>query len=385
LDNLQSGNGLFSKFHQQWFHYTWKNFDIQHHLTLSTETEFWFYHPVSMYNVAAYGFHSGSLPVDLKEINFNAEHFNRFSYGFTKKVNDYFTYGFNFHFYNATANISSSGNQGKIYTVKTGDYYTTYFENINLKIRTGGLRSFIEQDSIGYPSVDPVSAKQRLIRKLIWGNNPGLGFDFGMQKKINQNWTFTFNISDLGFILYVSDVYVYKAAGSFDYEGINVEFPSTPIDYWKNVKKELGSNIPETYHKNAYIKLRSFKTYISFKRHYGSPLRKIEKRLPCYDETKDLFSGTRLPYFGIMGFAQNLQGKPYLGTAVYWQLYPTSWFDLRLTYGFDTFIPNNLGIAAKFRIWKWNWFLSADNLLSLKDISKSHGYEIRFGTYFIIR
>ena len=55
LDNLGKNKGLFSKIRTEWFHYTWKNFEFQHHITVSTETELWFFHPVSMYHVAAYG------------------------------------------------------------------------------------------------------------------------------------------------------------------------------------------------------------------------------------------------------------------------------------------------------------------------------------------
>ncbi len=381
LSDLSSSDGLFFHTHAEWFHYRWKKFEYQYGISVSNHAEMWFFHPVSLYRIAAFGFNTRSEPALLREINFNAEWFNRFTFGFTKTVHQDYVFGMNFHLYNSFGNLSSYGNRGSVNVERTGDTYTHNFDNISIRIRAGGLRDFYEKDSVGFPSVDSLSARRRLIRKFFLSRNFGLGFDYGFEKKFPNDWSLTFNLSDAGFIYYTR-AYTYKAEGNFSFSGIRLQFPDNPIDYWKQVSKDFDKQIPHEESRRGYFKPRSFKTYLSIKKYYGFEKNDYNaKRLKCYDETAPEVK-SKLPYFGIMGFYQNLQGRPYLGAALYWQLFPTRWWDVRLTYAYDTFVHNNLGIATKLRIGKWHLFLSADNILSFRDLSKSAGHEIRFGTYF---
>ncbi len=381
-ENLKSSDGFFFHLKNQWLAFGWKRYEYSFYAGISTENNLWFFHSPSIYRNLLSGVNVSSGPVQLNEINFRGEVLNRFTFGFGKAVSQFYQYGLNFHLYNVGMSVSSYGNKGKVYTKRTGDLYETHLENIRFNFRSAGLKAFFEKDQVGLSTVDELSAKKRLFRRLFLGGNLGLGLDYGLRKVLNKDWVLTFHLSDLGFVYYTTDLYSFRTKGDFTYTGVAAEFPDTTKDYWAEIKENLNNNIKTVEHNKPYIQLRPFKSYFSLKKYFGTSKNKIKKRLACYNPAREIETPNRYPFFGLMAYFQHLQGRPYTGAAFYGQWYPTSWLDLRVTYAFDSYVKNNLGLAMNLRILKWNLYLAADNLLSLRDLSKTNGFSLHFGSYF---
>ncbi len=382
LYNLKSSHGFLLHIGEQILDFGWKN-DFSattYHAGLRFDAEAFGFHPVSFYRFALYGNPGGQGVLELNDINFNAEAFYTLYFGFSRSNNPSFHYGMNFKIYNSAGNISSAYNNGKIYSIEgQNNYYTHVFENIRFDMRSSGVSMLVEKDKIGTKKVNKNQVQADLISRFLGTSDFGAGMDFGFEKIFNARLSYTFSILDLGFIYYNSDVFRIHSEGSYRYEGVHVEYPDTPKDYWEEIRTDFKQSVKTDTTRNGYIHLRPTRIYTSMKWTFIPD--KEHETTACRDISAPESKPKLPPSLSFVGFYQNLQGHAYLGTGIVWEWHPTAWLDTRLSYTFDNYIQNNISVAIQWRIGHWYWFLTAENIMGLTDLGRSNGQRIQIGTY----
>ncbi len=383
LHDLKPSNGFMFHTGEQLLDFGWKNNFSQtfFHGGLRFDLEVFAFHPVSFYRFALYGNPGGEGVLDLRDINFNAEAFYTLYFGFNRFSPSGLRYGMNFKIYNGAGNISSAYNRGKIYSVEgENNYYTHVLENIRFQVRSSGVSSLVEKDKIGTPQVNEEQVQADLISRLFGTSNWGIGYDFGLEKTINSRLSYTFSVLDLGFIYYRSDVYRIKSEGSYRYEGVHVEYPDTPVDYWEQIRTDFKQSVKTDTTRRGYIQWRPLKIYVSAKWTFTPDL---EKQMAACRDISAPVRASKLPAtLSFVGFYQNLQGRPYLGAGVVWEWHPFTWLDTRIAYTFDNYVQNNLSLVLQWRIGPWYWFVTAGNVIGWTNLARSNGQNLQLGTYF---
>ena len=378
LTELSPGKGIFSAVNEEWFHVGWKKEGKFYQIRYRSGLFFLYQHPVSLYRAVAYGINTEIPPVKLNEIAFEGEMRNTLSFGINwPKENSGF--GINFHFYNSGFYFKSRNNRGEIYVERSGEVYIHHFDDISLNITSAGLLPFIEEDKVGRPEVNPESVTKRIKRKLLWGNNLGLGMDVGFYKTLGK-WQWNFSLLDAGFLYYFTDPYQYTVSGSFTYSGINPDFDNSR-DYWKALSEQWKKQLQENKSTNNFIRFTHYKIYSGLKYFIGGKSGRADK-LKCYVPWKKYAGEQSSDYLGITGFYQDLNGPVYWGASLYGHFRLGKYLDWRVLYGYENLYGHALGTGILLHAGAWHLFLSAYNSLETMDLSQSKAFTFRAGTYF---
>lgn len=379
LNSLSVQNGAFGHSYQQLFYYTTRFNEVRWSGGISHQTKAYAFYPVSFLKFALYGNKNYTGPVNANEINFSLTSYYTFWLGMNKPVNAKTRIGWNLKIYNAQLHASSQYNRGKVYTVPgQKNYYQHRFENIKVRFVSAGFKRLPSS----FEGKETPGALIKQAFKTYYGitGNWGLGFDWGMQRKINEKWQLDFSVSDVGFIMYADDVVKASAKGNYTYEGVEIVFPENPVDYWEEIKQDLKEKMPYQYStRGVFFKMNEFQIYSSFKYFYSQSKKK--KYYSCWNPLTSTYE-SREPYAGMIFFYQYLHPKPYWGTAVYGQFYPTRWLTLRTSYSFDRFTGNNLGLWTQISLGRFRLYLILDNLISLNNLAFSQGHQLGWGMYW---
>ncbi len=344
----------------------------------------WVFHAPSLYRFALYGNSDASSRIDLSELHFNAEFVYTLYFGMSMPLGDGDSrWGFNVKLYNSAGTVSSTSNKGEIYYVPgQNNYYTHVFDNIDLEIRSSGLRKLMFEDNMGNKNVDSAAVVHDFMRRFGGTGNWGLGLDIGLEKPLSDAWTWSVNVEDLGIIRYADDNFSLRAHGHYRYEGVQVQFPDQPVDYWREIRDDFKQKIPTDTLTGVFYQWRPFKVYTSFRYTFGTAGGYNE--YDCYYPWKSYAGEDEKPhsYMGWIGFYQNLAGRPYWGTGLYVHWIWARGFYTRLTLTTDSYTPFNAGLGLGGHIGPWHIYLMADNLTGYLNAAASHGQYVALGTYW---
>ncbi len=300
----------------------------------------------------------------VSQINFNAEFLGVLHMGVAKQINENLRLGARFKVYSSALHSKTNNNTGTFTTAKgTNNLYTHYFNNINLESRTAGL---IDAETDEY--IDDFG---NYFGNTFFGSNMGIGFDFGVFRKISTQLEFSASILDLGFVHHKSNVKNTKVEGNFNFEGVDLLFNTNNTNYWDELNRRFRRDLPTTENQDSYISWRPTKINAALKYRFG---KKNSRR--CYDNTyKDFFTdaiGVQLySVFRPLGFQMALTG--------FYEKALTKKILTKFTYTVDDFSFTNIGAGLSAQFGKFNMFTMVDNILSYNNLSSSNHLSLQIG------
>ncbi len=188
-----------------------------------------------------------------ENIRISASNYLEFALGYSREINERFTFGLRGKLLFGMANINT-----KSFNVNGTTGIEAYKINADIEINTSIPTMTIGYDSKGKASIDSVkfsdieSGWNGIKPILLNRKNLGFALDFGIIVKPIDMLSFSASIIDLGFIRWKSNVNNFTGGGSFDYYGYDDK-----IEYEDTLKKVFTF---ETNH-NSYITSLSGKLY----------------------------------------------------------------------------------------------------------------------------
>jgi hypothetical protein len=284
--------------------------------------------------------------------------------GVSRKVSDQLTLGGRFKIYSSALNIESSNNTGTFTTVLgTDNIYKHYLTNININARTSGLFNS-DNELIDEPNT--------YLNNTFFGDNLGIGFDFGVTYHISQQLEFSASILDIGFISHKKNIKNATAKGSFIFDGIDFQYDSdNPIDYWGQLDAHFKEQLPTGKNQESYMSWRPTKLNVALKYSFGERRSKI-----CYDNTyKDFYTDA----LGVQLYSVFRPLSPQLALTAFYQKSLTNTLQTKVTYTVDDFSYANIGAGFSAQFGKVNLYGMLDNLLEYSNLSSANSLSLQLG------
>ena len=285
-------------------------------------------------------------------------------FGININPSPYLHLGGRIKLYSGLANAQSVHNTGKFYTSNgQNNFYVHHLDNVNVQLQSSGYHD--NADTNYY------------MNKIFFSGNYGPGIDLGLTYKLNKNVTWTAALLDLGFIYYTKDINSYYITGSYQYEGVNLQFPEQSyMDYWENVKDTFKEKIKSSEDDDNYISWRPTQFYTTFK--FGL---KNKNTQDCKNFLNPVTNSTS--FVGLTGFAQYQPVKIHLGISAFYEQEWSKHFYTKFNITADNFSYYALGGGLVLNLEHLQLSLIADNLLGLSDLAKSRKQAIQFGLNFV--
>lgn len=307
------------------------------------------------------------VPVFFSEVAATAEAVSVYHFGVNKEVNEKWQLGARGKIYMSIFNASSTNNSGSFTTLTTPDgpnFFNHSLRNVELQGNTSGFSS------------------DNFLGRALISNNIGLGVDLGFTHFLDDHWTLTGSVIDLGFIAHTNDVRNYRAAGSTSVDGIEFEFPaildgSQPTNYWQELEDEVLDQLDlNDQLSESYVTARPVKINGSVQYAFGEPRSEVCDCL--YKQTKSFTNRVGVQLYGI-GRPQGLQ------TAIT-AFYDKKWGSFlrsKFTYTADRRSTKNIGMLLSAQIHNFNLYIAGDNLLEYSNITKARGVSAQLGIQLV--
>ena len=320
-----------------------------------------------------------NYPFDLGQVSATADLLTVYHFGVNKSLNNKITLGGRFKIYSGIMNIRSTKNQGTFTTTLAEEDGENIYEhrliNAEMRVQTSGITSLDDGFSVS-----------DLVGRALLGGSLGLGVDFGATYDINEDWTASMSILDLGFMFQSQDVETFHASGSYNLDGIELLFPplaegqpSPP--YYDDLEDELEREIPIDTLTTPYTHLRPVKFNSGIKYQFGKTAAGA-KECDCLNQGGAI---DREQAIGAQLFSVFRPKGPQLaGTLFYYR----RWFPFlssKITYTADSFSFANFGFGIIGDLGKFNLYIAMDNILrygnlaKAKSVSLQLGFNIKFG------
>ncbi|MCB0446210.1 MAG: hypothetical protein KDD03_01605 [Gelidibacter sp.] len=315
----------------------------------------------------------------LSDVNFKGELISVIHFGINKEVNKKLTFGVRGKLYSSIFNVHSTNNRGTFTTrlSNTGNnYYEHVLQNLDGTIKTSGLASLLEDENS-----DPSKDIKKIIPRLFFSGNFGLGVDLGFTIQPNDQTKITASMLDFGAIFHSKDVENYNLNGSYTFEGIGLVFPpllnnegTTP--YWENFEQELDENVKVDTLTNNYVTWRSTKFNASYKYSFGE---KGGNDCNCLNTSDDDYQNA----VGVQLFSIFRPKRPQIAATAYYYRRLFDALRLKLTYTVDDYSFSNVGLGMSMHFGKVNLYGMVDNLLQMQNISKAQSVSLQLGINLI--
>lgn len=314
-------------------------------------------------------------PFDFSDLTFTGEVITAFHFGLNKEVNKNLTVGIRGKIYSSIIDFRSTNNSGTFLT-REGEGLDNFYEhsinNADVSIQTSGYSSLREMDGSD-------EVVKELLGRTLLGGNLGVGVDIGATYRPNELWEYSASMLDLGAIFYTKDVENYSAKGSYALQGIELIFPpivngEPGIPYYDTIGDDLKEAIPIDTLSNSYTRLRPLKMNASIKRNFGRRVGSESCDCLKMGGLQDYNQAVGVQLYNIFR-----PKGPQLAGTLFYQRRLGRYLSAKATYTADPFSYTNIGFGIAADIWKINFYLAADNLLSYSNLAKSNGVSLQFG------
>ncbi len=308
---------------------------------------------------------------DLSDLNVSGEVISALHLGYNKKVNEKLTYGVRGKLYSSILNFNSTKNKGRFITRNGTDNFYEHIFDLDLALRTSGLKSLLDDDNSEIGNDVSTFAK-----RLLFSGNVGLGLDLGFTYKLSDQLTVDASLQDIGFILHSKDIKNYELNGSLVFDGINPIFPETgdeqtADDYWEQVSGNFENlfDVKETTTK--YTTWRPVKLNSAIRYSFG---KELSEECDCTSEDSGYLNS-----IGAQLFAVNRPRQPQLALTAFYYRRLFEQFRLKATYTIDTFSNKNIGLGMSAHLGNLNIYATVDNLLEFQNLAKTQSVSLQFG------
>ena len=215
--------------------------------------------------------------VDLTSLSLDVTYYREFGLGYSRKFSNRLTLGMKAKVLFGMANISMQNNELSV-SIDESDLYS---HNIKADVTLNIAYPLdIYKNSEG--DIDSIKLKEIEPNSFLFDfSNPGFGIDIGGKYDINDKFSVSASVIDLGFIRWKKDVTNLTSKGEFKYEGIDVSSEFNAYDTMElgDVVEAFGDSLLNTFKPvdtyNPYTTWTSAKVYIggvfhlSEKIHFG--------------------------------------------------------------------------------------------------------------------
>ena len=318
---------------------------------------------------------------NLGEINASGDLLTVYHFGVNKKINKKITVGARAKLYSSMLSFSSTSNSGTFVTIpsESGDnIYDHIVSNATINVNTSGITSLRDLDT-----------RTQVINKLLgrgfFGGNLGIGVDLGATYEINEKWTASASILDLGAIFHKKNIESYQVSGEYNLDGIELLFPplgngDSSLPYYEDLIDDIGAAFTIDTIYNSYIQMRPVKMYASVKYNFGQAIGG-DKTCNCLKmgENQKYNQSIGFQYFSII----RPKGPQIAATLFYYHRL-SDYFSVKATYTADSYSYSNVGLGLITNIKMVNFYIVADNLQWYSNLAKAKSVSLQFGFNIII-
>ena len=302
---------------------------------------------------------------DMGDLNARGELLSVFHVGYHKKVSEKLILGARGKIYSSIFNVSSTKNSGYFYTIQGTNTIYDQVISANGLVNTSGFTKYIDNYS--------GNAKSDIMKKAFFGGNLGLGLDLGLTYYPKENLQFTASLIDIGFISHTKEIESYRWKGYYNYVGLTPDFV---LGTSNDIRDEFNDAIPlDTLH-TKYTTWRPFKFNSSIQYSFGDGR---SSDCNCTGENKNKYTNS----VGAQLFAMSAPRTPLLAVTAFYRRQIFDSLEMKATYTVDSFSAKNIGLGLSTTLWKFNFYLLADNLLEYKDVSKANSLSFQLGLNII--
>lgn len=279
-------------------------------------------------------------------------HYREFSFAYGRQFTEKLSLGSRFKYISGLQNIQTKAAD---FTLNTNSETFEITSTPNLQLNTSGFGESISQT---------MSFKDFFFNK----PNRGYALDLGAVYKVNDKFSLSFSLLDLGFINWKNDVTNYSNAdaGNFTYNGIDLNIyiqDSTDIDQsFQNFLDSLtGTLNVDTLH-------RAYKTNLPAQLYLNADFKITKNNRASFLIYNRFYDKTIHPAVAL-SFTQKA-GK---------------WFEVTGNFSFLNKHANNAGLGLAFKGCGVQYFLISDNAISVFLPHKVNTLNFRMGMNFVFR
>ncbi len=311
---------------------------------------------------------------DLGEVSTRADLLSVFHFGINKQVSKKLIVGLRAKIYSSMASINSTKNSGSfVSTLGDGsnNIYEHRLSNVNMSVQTSGLASLYDLKS-------PSDIVKKVSRRAFLTGNLGIGMDVGFTYDINNRWTTTASMLDLGAIFHTKNVETYQATGDFTLNGIELLFPPIEnggIPYYSDLEDEIEREITIDTITRPYSNWRPLKVNGAISYSFG-------KTVSGVDDCDCRSRGSKIDRNQSVGFQIFNVFRPkspqLAGTLFYYRRFG-KFLSAKATYTVDSYSFSNLGLALAADLGPVNFYLAGDNILRYDNLAKAKSVSLQLG------
>jgi hypothetical protein len=320
--------------------------------------------PKDLLQLAYYGNVGQKRSYDIGQINFRGNLQTVFHFGINKQVNDGLHVGVRSKLYTSSVNIKSVRNTGRFISRENqqGFLLNQSISNLNLNFQSTGLQSL----------------DQLVLGNILIGSNYGLGFDFGISYFFNERLEFTGSILDLGFIRFTKDSSQDFYEGSFDYDGLGIEFldfgsDEDLIDYYQNLLDDIEANLLGETTSGSYTYVQPTKINLGLSYNFGKVTRS------CICSLKSVAKPSGNQTISLHAFSMVSAGNLFYSLNGIYQRSFWKVLYAKVSLGIDQFNRPNFGGGLALDVWKFNLSLNVDRLNHFNNIYNAEALAFQFG------
>lgn len=360
----------------EFFNFGWRSLkDIYYSGGIYQEFDFILYFPRDLAILGWEGNHDYiDYEFDLGEVSTTGDLLTVYHFGANKRISKKITAGLRMKLYSSMASYRSTRNRGTFVTrlgVGSDNIYEHILENADMTLETSGYRSLTGME-------DPAEITKKILGRTFFGGNLGLGIDVGATYEINDNWTASASILDLGAIFHSKDVETYQATGDYTLTGIELLFPPLSVGepsyaYYDDLLDEIEREVPiDTLH-NSYTQMRPLKINTGLAHKFGRLIG--DDDCNCQGRGGDLTNQS----VGLQVYTIFRPKAPQLATTLFYYRRWTEYLSMKATYTLDSYSYSNIGLGMVADIGNFNFYLAADNLFRYGNIAKAKSVSLQIG------
>lgn len=319
-------------------------------------------------------------PYEFSDANFTAEMLAVYHIGYNYKIDAKWSVGVRAKLYSGIFNAESTNNEGNFTTVFTPgaeNFYQHSVNGLNVVVNTSGYASLEDEEGM---TVEQAAAE--LMSRSLFGQNVGVGVDFGFNYRVTEQFSINAAIQDFGIMFHQKDVENYRYFGSYTTSGLQPLFPElnqnqNSIPYWDVFEEQLDVNLREETTYDEYKTYRPVKFNASFEFGTGKSI------LPC-----DYLLSKNPRYMNLFGMLISSVYRPKgptYGVTTYWDRKLTDQSRIRLAYGLDQFSITKFGAMASTRFNNFNVYIAVNDIIGFTNLADAHSASLQLGMQFVFK
>jgi len=280
--------------------------------------------------------------VDLTNLAFDAQYYREFGLGFSKQFSDKLTIGVKGKVYLGMANVSLKNNALNIAIDQNDLYSHTIQADISLN---SSFPLTVTHDSSG--SISGIEPQEPdLATFFLNTGNPGVGIDIGAQYDVNDYFSVSASVIDLGFIRWTKDVTNLTSKGNFKFEGLDIssEFNVYDNRVLEDVASALGDSLLDTF--NPVDTYNPYTTYLPVKIYLGAAVH--------------LTNHIKL---GLLSKTTIQNGKFWESATASANFTVGRFITTSFNYSIINSTYNNIGFGLGFRAGPFQWYVLTDQIV----------------------